>query len=197
MTNISEQARPGGKSEASNSRRLQDDLCDTINLNRGFTYFANQSGRSCLAFFDFEDTTPPLVPVPTHQNTYQTDSPIFEGTASDPDSDIVQVLFQIDGGDWESATPDDGAFDSNNEGYTISTSDLPPGSHTIIIRAVNAFGLSSDVSFTFEIEEAEIEEPEIEEPDGLIDTGTPIVLFAVLSSLLFATPALYRKERRN
>ncbi len=53
---------------------------------------------------------------------------------------IVDVQYRVNGGDWLSATPTDGAFDGGAEEFTFTTIPLPPGPHTIEARAWNSAG---------------------------------------------------------
>jgi hypothetical protein len=53
---------------------------------------------------------------------------------------IVDVQYRVDGGDWFSATPTDGAFDEGIEGFAFTTSPLSPDLHTIEARALNSAG---------------------------------------------------------
>ena len=54
---------------------------------------------------------------------------------------IVKVEFRVDhSGEWLPATAVDGSFDSAEEGFTFTTPELSPGTHTIEVRAVNSSG---------------------------------------------------------
>jgi predicted phage tail protein len=53
---------------------------------------------------------------------------------------ISEVQYRVDGGDWFSATPDDGAFDEGAEAFAFTTSALSSGPHTIEARALNSAG---------------------------------------------------------
>ncbi|HEV2473446.1 MAG TPA: hypothetical protein VGS41_12310, partial [Chthonomonadales bacterium] len=53
-----------------------------------------------------------------------------------------------DDGQWISATPDNGIFDTSNEKFRFSTSPLSPGDHAIEIEAFNESGAHSKQSIT-------------------------------------------------
>ncbi|MFN4032841.1 MAG: SpoIVB peptidase S55 domain-containing protein [Fimbriimonadales bacterium] len=58
---------------------------------------------------------------------------------------ITGVQYKIGNGEWLSAEPVDGMFDSAFEGFRIRTPKLPAGEHTLIIKAFNAAGKSAQV----------------------------------------------------
>jgi|GEM_PF-2343560 len=53
---------------------------------------------------------------------------------------IVDVQYRVDGGEWLSATPADGAFDEGAEDFSFTTESLSPGLHTIEARSLNSAG---------------------------------------------------------
>ncbi|RMF31919.1 MAG: hypothetical protein D6759_09310 [Chloroflexi bacterium] len=53
---------------------------------------------------------------------------------------VAEVRYQVDGGDWQPAAPQDGAFDEVIEPFVISLN-LEPGSHVIEVRTVNSDGV--------------------------------------------------------
>jgi hypothetical protein len=53
---------------------------------------------------------------------------------------VSGVEYRFDGGPWTSASSNDGAWDSQGEGYHFTTEMLSEGTHTIEARAVNSVG---------------------------------------------------------
>jgi predicted phage tail protein len=53
---------------------------------------------------------------------------------------MVDVQYRVDGGDWLSATPTDGAFDEGSEEFALTITSLSPGLHTVEARARNSVG---------------------------------------------------------
>lgn len=51
---------------------------------------------------------------------------------------ISDVTYRVDGGDWMSVTPTDGAFDTDVEQISFTTGTLSGGTHTIEVQAVNS-----------------------------------------------------------
>ncbi len=60
------------------------------------------------------------------------------GTAIDADSRIAKIEYSADGADWKQVFPDDTIFDSPQEAFHFDVLDLPPGEHTITVRASDA-----------------------------------------------------------
>ena len=56
---------------------------------------------------------------------------------------LTGVQYRIDGGEWQPAVADDGAFDGTTEDYHF-TAHLPPGQHTLEVTAVDSAGNVSD-----------------------------------------------------
>jgi hypothetical protein len=53
---------------------------------------------------------------------------------------VARVEHRVDGGLWEDAVPDDGAWDSQGEAYCFTTAPLSDGLHVIEARALNTVG---------------------------------------------------------
>jgi hypothetical protein len=53
---------------------------------------------------------------------------------------IASVDYRLNGGEWQEATPGDGAFDSAIESYTFTTDPLAPGLYVVDVRAINSAG---------------------------------------------------------
>jgi len=59
---------------------------------------------------------------------------------------ITGVQYQIDSSDpWRDATPDDGAWTGSSESFSINTSPISPGPHTVTIHATNSACTLSNV----------------------------------------------------
>lgn len=56
---------------------------------------------------------------------------------------IIAVQYRLKGGQWYSAEPLDGFFDSGSEEFRILTDPLPPGEQTLEVKAFNAAGKTS------------------------------------------------------
>lgn len=57
------------------------------------------------------------------------------GSAVDADSRIAVIEYSVDGGDWVQIFPEDGLYDQRREAFRIAVPSLPPGEHTITVRA--------------------------------------------------------------
>ncbi len=64
----------------------------------------------------------------------------LEGTVTQPLIAVTAVQYRVDGGDWIAAVPKDGLFDTSQEGFTLATSALTSGKHTVEVKAFNAAG---------------------------------------------------------
>jgi hypothetical protein len=57
------------------------------------------------------------------------------------DAPVVDLVeFQVDGGDWTTATPIDGSFDGEIEPFEIRLTGLAEGAHQLVVRAVDSLG---------------------------------------------------------
>ena len=61
--------------------------------------------------------------------------PLLAGRARDTGSNITELEFAVDGGDWQLAPPSDGIFDDRVEPFSLRLPTLAPGPHTITVRA--------------------------------------------------------------
>jgi hypothetical protein len=59
---------------------------------------------------------------------------------------IAKVEYRIDGGDWNDAQPNDGAWDSGKEGFHFTTDPLSDTTHIFEARAIHTYG-NSDTTF--------------------------------------------------
>jgi hypothetical protein len=64
---------------------------------------------------------------------------------------IVGIQYRIDKGEWFSAEPLDGIFDSAFEMFRLKTEPLEPGEHTLTLKAFNAAGKSAEVELKVNI----------------------------------------------
>ncbi len=89
--------------------------------------------------FDIDNTQPTISAITTTANgngTYQ-----ITCTAEDAMSIIQKAVYKIDNDEqWRVIFPDDGIFDSKREVLLLQTETLPPGEHTITIRAIDSAG---------------------------------------------------------
>jgi len=64
---------------------------------------------------------------------------IAKFTATDATSGIEKAQYSVDGGEWILLAPEQGISDSKSESYSFSVHGLPPGEHTIAVRAYDRF----------------------------------------------------------
>jgi SpoIVB peptidase S55 len=62
----------------------------------------------------------------------------LEGRATQSLITITAVQYRVDGGEWLAAAPQDGLFDSSQEGFALVTAPLTPGRHKVEVAAFNA-----------------------------------------------------------
>ena len=56
---------------------------------------------------------------------------------------VASVNYQVDGGLWQPASPDDGAWDEALETFTFETGVLSTDFHTVTVQAHNSVGNTS------------------------------------------------------
>jgi len=61
--------------------------------------------------------------------------PQITGRARDTGSNITEIEFSVDGGDWQLVPPNDGIFDDRVEPFTLRVPTLPAGPHNVTVRA--------------------------------------------------------------
>ena len=90
---------------------------------------------------------------------------------------LARVQYRFNGGNWQQATADDGAFDGTSEGYHFTAS-LPPGLYTLEVVAVDSAGNVSEANAT---ESISILDPidgglntELYQLSGAASTGNPV-----------------------
>ncbi|MFH0893188.1 MAG: Ig-like domain-containing protein [Bacteroidota bacterium] len=77
-------------------------------------------------------TITPLTPDPTNDNT-----PSFSGMATDTTTNIVEIKYQVDSGEWQTV---DSFTSSKSVSYTFTTSVLSDGSHNVYVKAKDEVG---------------------------------------------------------
>ncbi len=70
------------------------------------------------------------------------------GTASDSLGPVARLEAAIDGGEWRVVFPDDDLLDTRDEAFSIDVSSLPPGSHIVAVRAIDAAGNQTAAEIT-------------------------------------------------
>jgi sugar lactone lactonase YvrE len=75
----------------------------------------------------------------------------LEGSATQRLIPITAVQYRISGGEWLAAAPADGIFDSMTENFIIVTGSLPPGTHTLEVKAFNATNATVTARLTVEV----------------------------------------------
>jgi len=61
--------------------------------------------------------------------------PQITGRARDTGSNITEIEFSVDGGDWQLVPPNDGIFDDRVEPFALRVPTLPAGPHNVTVRA--------------------------------------------------------------
>ncbi len=92
------------------------------------------------------DITPPTINLGSVAAFTSNTTPTIYGTSTDAGTlsnpgIVSNVQYQIDGtsGSWINCTAADGAFNSSTEGFSCTASTLADGSHTIYVRATDAY----------------------------------------------------------
>ena len=130
----------------------QNYLEDT-SLSNGTLTYSRATSPSVMAYYrlviEAVDTTAPRI----YSQAIMTDpsvdtNPIIRGyvkdylnlNEGDTISNIASIQYRLNGGDWQTATAQDGSFDSPLEEYSFSFSQLLPGDYTYEIRSVDFSG---------------------------------------------------------
>jgi len=61
--------------------------------------------------------------------------PQVSGRARDAASNITEIEYAVDGGEWRPVAPADGVFDDPNEPFAFRLPALAPGAHAVTVRA--------------------------------------------------------------
>jgi hypothetical protein len=110
---------------------------------------------------------------------------------------VVGVEYRINGAAWQQAVPSDGVWDSNAETFTFLTPNLPNGTYTIEIRAVNTIGTVTpnpyvdQVTITGSSVTAVRPFGALTVSPGRAKFGTPVVASASASRDLQSSPLQY------
>lgn len=70
--------------------------------------------------------------------SYHAASAILSGRVSDSATAIVDLSYQVDGGDLLPMPPSDGVLDDTSEAFSFKLPPLAPGPHTLLVRATDA-----------------------------------------------------------
>lgn len=84
------------------------------------------------------DQTPPAVNIAPA--TREGEAIVLRITAEDSASPLRRVEYSLDAAPWRLMQADDGITDGLRETFTLRLPNLPPGEHTIVIRALDAAG---------------------------------------------------------
>jgi hypothetical protein len=64
----------------------------------------------------------------------------LRGRVADAHGYASRVDVALDDGDWYPAAPDDGLWDESDEAFTLTLEGIPPGEHTVRVRATDSLG---------------------------------------------------------
>ena len=101
-----------------------------------------------------DNSLPSVTIIPLFKNQSLTSPTNITGVATDTESKVSLVEYQIDGtgGTWSTCSPTDGTWNSVSEQYTCSVNGLSAGTHTIYARAYdNQNNISNNASYTFTV----------------------------------------------
>lgn len=84
------------------------------------------------------DTTPPAVRVTSARARKQ--AAVVRFTASDAIAALSRAQFALDGGPWTPLLADTGIIDSRRESFTVTTGQLAPGQHIVMLRVYDRGG---------------------------------------------------------
>jgi sugar lactone lactonase YvrE len=110
-----------------------------------------QTAEAVSEAFTVANAPPVLVLYKTALKTESNRSVVLEGAALQPLIAVSAVQYRVDNGEWVSAVPGDGIFDSSLENFRIATEPLSPGSHTIEVKAFSAASLVASEKITVEV----------------------------------------------
>ncbi len=65
---------------------------------------------------------------------------LLRGVLTQVQVNVTAGQYRVDGGDWFAVAPADGLFDARREAFTVETTPLTSGKHTIDVEAFNAAG---------------------------------------------------------
>jgi hypothetical protein len=91
------------------------------------------AGHRESGVFIVDNTAPELSGVSVGSGPVRT----LSAVATDATSLIERLEYSVDGGDWRTVRPRDGVADAAREELAVELGELPPGEHTVIVRAVD------------------------------------------------------------
>jgi len=110
------------------------DIVDTFPDSTLHPFFPEVTSKSVLNYSGFVSETP-----------YPNSNP--RGSGRDITINTISTVeFRVDGGAWQNAVAEDGAFDEAIEEFFFSTPNLSEGFHTIETRGVNSAGNTEPIS---------------------------------------------------
>jgi hypothetical protein len=92
-----------------------------------------------LVILDPQDGALDSVLYPYSPDPTTNDTPTYTGMAT-ANPAVARVEYRVNGGQWQEATANDGAFGGTTESFTFTPESLAPGSHTFEVRAIDSNG---------------------------------------------------------
>jgi sugar lactone lactonase YvrE len=103
-------------------------------------------GEAVSSVFRIANAAPTLT---TPAPTVNADRTVrLTGVAAHPSVAVRAVQYRIDNGEWSAALATDGLFDSGREPFTLTTTALPPGAHTLEVQAQDEAGNATTARVT-------------------------------------------------
>jgi hypothetical protein len=96
-----------------------------------------QSTSRDTAAFEVDNTPPVVADIVAKRGSR---SVVVTATVSDTFSGVGEISYSLDAGDWVIVMPEDGVADTARETIRITSGDLEPGEHSIVIRARDRSG---------------------------------------------------------
>jgi len=106
--------------------------------------------------FEVDNTPPTIEGLKATSGTFQSTNNIayaliIQFIARDAGSSIERAQYSLDGGDWILVVPNTGISDAPVEHYDLGLPALPPGEHTIAVRAYDRFENVGSAKTTFTV----------------------------------------------
>jgi LPXTG-motif cell wall-anchored protein len=139
----------------------------------------------------FDNVVPSISLNALPQDTTNSSTPTFIGTATETSGTVSSVEYQVDdtAGTWIACSADDGAFDEAEEAFTCTVSDpLSDDSHTIYVRATDSNGNTTlsgfELSYIFTV-------------NTLPETGDFMILFVLGGIIILSIVCTLSFKRKN